>query len=214
MPQPMETLAHGDAVLQEKAADLIDDRGPLANQAVAHAMQRLKIELLVRLCRDAPSRGTLHGFSDRMRIAEVVLVGLPKGLGIDWRHLPDIVADGEQFPGHIVRSHAGLDPDQAWRHIRKPGHNSVACHLLPQHDFPTSVQAYEVERILAWIDTNGDSCSVRHVRLAGHGVVLLRWVVSPACSLAGREHGRSIPFADSGDARRVRRNISFAASMG
>src|SRR5262245_37294582 len=80
MPHPMETLAHGDAVLQEKAADLIDDRGPLANQAVAHAMQRLKIELLVRLCRDAPSRGTLHGFSDRMRIAEVVLVGLPEGL--------------------------------------------------------------------------------------------------------------------------------------
>jgi hypothetical protein len=30
-----------------------------------------------------------------MRIAEVILVGLPKGLGIDRRHLPHVVTDGE-----------------------------------------------------------------------------------------------------------------------
>jgi hypothetical protein len=74
---------------------LTDDRGPLANQAVADAMQCLKIKLLIGLCRDAPCRRTLHGFSDRMRIAEVILVGLPKGLGIDRRHLPHVVTDGE-----------------------------------------------------------------------------------------------------------------------
>ena len=43
----MEPLPHHDAVIQEKAADLIDDRGPLSHQAIAHAMQRLQIELLI-----------------------------------------------------------------------------------------------------------------------------------------------------------------------
>jgi hypothetical protein len=45
--QLVEPLPHRDAVIQEKAADLIDDRGPLSHQAIAHAMQRLQIELLI-----------------------------------------------------------------------------------------------------------------------------------------------------------------------
>ncbi len=95
MAQPMQALAHGDAVLQKKAANLIDDRGPLSNQAVAHAMQRLKIELLVRLRRDTSRRWPLHGFSDRVRIAEVILVALPERLGLDRRHLPHVVTERE-----------------------------------------------------------------------------------------------------------------------
>jgi hypothetical protein len=42
MAQPVEPLPHRDAVLQEKATDLIDDRGPLPHQAVAHTVQRLE----------------------------------------------------------------------------------------------------------------------------------------------------------------------------
>ena len=80
MAQPVELLPYRDAVLQEKAADLIDDRGSLRHQAVAHAMQRLQIELLVRLGWYAPRRRTLHGFSNRMRISKVIFVSLPDGL--------------------------------------------------------------------------------------------------------------------------------------
>jgi hypothetical protein len=95
MAQPMDALAHGNAVLQEKAADLIDCRGSLPNQPVAHAMQRLKIELFVCLCRHTPRRWTLHRFCDRKCIAEVILVRLPEGLGIDRWDLPNVMADGE-----------------------------------------------------------------------------------------------------------------------
>jgi len=118
--QPVEPLPHRDAVLQEKAADLIDDRGPFAHQAVAHTMQCLQIELLVRFRRHTPCRGTLHGFSNRVRISKVILVSLAERLGIDWRHLPHVVPEGEQLTGHIVRSHAYLYSNQTWRHIRKP----------------------------------------------------------------------------------------------
>src|SRR4029077_16532419 len=102
MAHPVEPWPHRDAVLQEKAADLIDDRGPLPHQAVAHTMQRLEIELFVCFRRYAPRRGTLHGFSDRMRIPKVILVSLPERLGVDRRHLPHVVAEAEQLTGHIV----------------------------------------------------------------------------------------------------------------
>lgn len=95
-----------------------------------------------------------------MRVPEVILVGLPKGLGISRRHLPHIMTNGEKLPGHIVRSHARLYADQARRHIRKSGDNSVARHLLAQHNLASCIQAYEMEGILPWIDTKGDGCSV------------------------------------------------------
>src|SRR6516165_9080670 len=117
MAQPVEPLPHRDAVLKEKAADLIDDRGPLPHQAVAHTMQRLEIELLVRFRRYAPRGGTLHRFSNRVRIAKVILVGLPERFGVDRRDLPHVVVESAQLPGHIVRSHAHLYPDETWRHI-------------------------------------------------------------------------------------------------
>jgi hypothetical protein len=49
-----------------------------------------------------------------------------------------------------------------------------------------------VQRILAGIDTNGDDCGVR---VARHKISFY-WIAPQACSLAGREHGRSIPFSD------------------
>src|SRR6201987_5449131 len=130
MAQPVELLPHRDAVLQEKAADLIDDRGPLPHQAVAHTMQRLEIELLVGFWRYALRRRPLHGFSDRMGISKVILVTLPERLGVDRRHFPQSVVESGKPAGNIVRSNARLDPDRAWRHIRKPRHNSGACDLL------------------------------------------------------------------------------------
>jgi hypothetical protein len=83
----------------------------------------------------------LHGFRNRLRISKVIFVGLPERLGVCRRHLPHVVAEGEQFTGHIVRSHAYLHPDQAWRHIRKSRHNFGARHLLAQHDLSSDIEA-------------------------------------------------------------------------
>src|SRR6185295_9993577 len=145
----MKALAHGNAMLQEEAADLIDYRGPVPNQSVAHAMQRLKIELFVGLYRHTQRRWTLHGFSDCERISKVILLVLSEGLGVDRWNLPYIMANGEEITAHIVCSHACLNPDKAARHIRKPGHNSIACHLLAQNDCPSCVEPNQVQRILA-----------------------------------------------------------------
>ena len=82
MAQEAEALAHGNAVLQKKAADLIDHSCPLADEARSYPMQRLQIELIVGLYRNAACRWPLHSFRDRVGIPEVVLVALPERLGI------------------------------------------------------------------------------------------------------------------------------------
>src|SRR5580658_730489 len=94
----------------------------------------------------------------------------------------------------MMRSDAGLHPDQARRHIRKTSLYLATRPLLTQHDRTAIIEAYDVERVLPNIDTNyGDRilccCS-------GH-CVLLVWAPLASLSLAGQEHGRTIPLADS-----------------
>ena len=93
----------------------------------------------------------------------------------------------------MMRSDAGLHPDQARRHIRKTSLYLVARPLLTQHDRTAIIESYNVERVLPNIDTNyGDRilccCS-------GH-YVLFVWPPLASLSLAGQEHGRTIPLAD------------------
>jgi hypothetical protein len=47
--QPRRSLAHSNAALKKKAADLIDYRRALTDKAAAHTMQRLQIELVAPL---------------------------------------------------------------------------------------------------------------------------------------------------------------------
>jgi hypothetical protein len=46
-------LPNCNAALQQEGADLIDDAGTLTNQTLPHAVQRLQVELLGGLGRDA-----------------------------------------------------------------------------------------------------------------------------------------------------------------
>jgi hypothetical protein len=43
--------AHRDAVLEQEATDLVDHRRALADQPLAHAVERLQVELLAALQR-------------------------------------------------------------------------------------------------------------------------------------------------------------------
>src|SRR5947209_2075910 len=67
-------LPHGNATLQQEGADLVDDAGALADEALAHSMQRLQIELFGRLGGDELHRRALNGFGDCLGVAEVVLL--------------------------------------------------------------------------------------------------------------------------------------------
>jgi hypothetical protein len=79
----------------------------------------------------------------------------------------------------MVRANAGLHADQARRQVGESGLHLAARPLLAQHNGPTLVVAYDVERVLADIDAD-DSDGDGSLGSLGHGVLL---VVGAHCQL-------------------------------
>jgi hypothetical protein len=99
--------------------------------------------------------------------------------------------------GRVRAAHGSHSAFPVWRHIPKPRHNFRARHLLAQHDRSSCIEANQVQCIPAGIDTNGDDGGL------DFGMAWCSFCCpTQACSLAGREHGRSIPFWDIGPSRR------------
>jgi hypothetical protein len=111
--QKAQPLAHRYSALQQEGANLIGDAGALADQPLPHPVQRLQVELLDRFGRDKLHRGALHGFRNRFRVAEVVLLSLRIGPHVLRRHQPSVVAKGLEPATEVMRANAGLHADQA-----------------------------------------------------------------------------------------------------
>src|SRR3981189_3581736 len=92
----------------------------------------------------------------------------------------------------MMRTDAGLHADQARGHIGKACFDLTARPLLPQHDCATTIEPNDVERVLT--DINADYGN-RTLCCRSHGVLLVL-VPLTSLSLAGQEHGRTIPLAD------------------
>ena len=90
---------------------------------------------------------------------------------------------------------AGLHPDQATRHGGKPCSHLAARPFLAQHDRATSIEAHDVERVLANINADHGDSRVEFLR---HGALLVFDAPCQLLLLAGQEHGRTIPLADMG----------------
>src|SRR5262244_1979654 len=93
----------------------------------------------------------------------------------------------------MMRAHAGLHADQAWRQVGKSRFDLATRPFLPEHDRTTPIVPYNVERVLADIDADHGDCAGRFL---GHGVLLFG-APNQLRQLAGLEHGRTIPLADS-----------------
>ena len=131
--------------LQQEGTDLVGDAGTLADQAFAHAMQRLQIQLIGCFCGDELHGWALDSFSDCFSIAEIVL--LPFAIRFDvlaW-HEPCVVAKRMQPAAEVMGSDAGLHADQTRWHVRQRGSDLAACPSLAHDDRTTLIQADDVK---------------------------------------------------------------------
>src|ERR1700746_164038 len=92
----------------------------------------------------------------------------------------------------MMRAHASLHADQARRLVSKSRLDLAARPFLSQYDRTTLILPYDVERVLTNIDADHGDCAV--VGSLRHGVLLVFAAPSQLLSLAGRGHGRAVPF--------------------
>src|SRR5262245_57848027 len=93
----------------------------------------------------------------------------------------------------MMRADAGLHPDQARRQVGKSRLDLAARPFLPEYDRTTPIVPYDVKRILADIDADHGDCDA--AGFLRHGVLLFA-APSQHRSLAGLEHGRTIPLPE------------------
>ena len=87
------------------------------------------------------------------------------------------MAKAIELATEMMRADTGLHADQARRHVGKTSLYLATGPLLTQHNGPTLIVAYDVERVLADIDADDGDGSLGGL---GHGVLL---VVGAPCQL-------------------------------
>src|SRR5450631_2529582 len=156
-------------------------------------MQCLQVELFGGLRRHELHRWALYRFGDCLGIAEVVLLSLRVGTNVLRRHQPGIVTKRLKPATEVMRTDAGLHADQAGRQVGKACGYLATRPLLTQHNRAAFILAYDMERVLADIDADDGSLGCLR-----HGVLLVFGAPCQHETLAGQEHGRTIPLADIG----------------
>ena len=136
------------ATFKQEAANLIDQRGAISNQAVAHAMQGLHVELLLGLQLDETHRRPCGGFGDCFGIAIIVLLRFDVGPDVLRRHQTDFMPETGQFPAHMMRAAAGLHSDDASIQLRREGENRRPSHSPLQDDCARLIKADDAAAVL------------------------------------------------------------------
>ena len=124
---------------------MIDDAGALADQPLAHTVQRLQVELIGGLRRHELHRRPLHRLGNRFCVTEVVLLSLRVGPHVLCRHQTGIVAELLQLATEMMRTDTSLHADQAPRHVDQTCLDLATRPLLPQHDRAALIKANNVE---------------------------------------------------------------------
>src|SRR5450631_3295843 len=133
----------------------------------------------------APGRPNLHLVSSSRRPRQV-------GAHVLRRHQTSIVAKRLKLATEMMRTDAGLHADQARRYVGKACGYLATRPLLMQHDRAALIVAHDVERVLTDINADYGDCGIELLR---HGVLLVFGAHGQLKTLAGQEHGRTIPLA-------------------
>jgi len=143
-----------NASLQQEPADLVDQcRAPL-DQARAHAVHGLQIELLVALDLNEAHVLLLHGIGDRLGIEEVTLVRLAVRLHELCSHEPHVMSLFTQRPCQEMSPGTGFSPHQGGLQVGGKGQQLLTRKLPPDKHAVTFSHSNQVKHVFTEIDTD------------------------------------------------------------
>src|SRR5580698_8705065 len=125
-----------DSVLGQQPTDLVDELRAAGDQPAADTMKALKILLLDRFLRNEAHLRSGDRLADRLGIVGIVLLRLHIRLDELRRHQSDRMPKPANHPCPIMRTSAGLDPNQARRNFGKEAGDLGAPQLASQNRPP------------------------------------------------------------------------------
>src|SRR5277367_4058322 len=145
-------LREHQAALQQEGTQLVDHRRSSCDQAVAHTMQRLQIELVICLDRDETHVLSIDSLRDSFCIKEVVLVGLHKWPHELSRNELHVMALFTQSTTKKVRSGTCLQADQRGLQVRCENNQLPLGELLLQQHLAVIAERNQVKGRLTKIN--------------------------------------------------------------
>src|SRR5712692_954563 len=139
------SLPQRNASFQQQSPNLVDDRSATHYPALAHPMQGLQIQLVIRLDRHKTHRRPRDGLSDRLRIDVVALVRLYVRLHILRRDQPHLMTLLPQRPAKKMGASARFHTNQLNLHVRGEAEQLRSREMLPHHYLPALVHAYDMK---------------------------------------------------------------------
>ncbi len=147
-------LPESDASLKQQTPDLVDDCGASNDPALSHPVQRLHVELVIRLDRDKAHGWPRDCFADRLGIDEVALVRLHVRLHVLSRDDPHLMTLYPECSSQEMSSGTCLHADQVGLSVRRKLQQLSAGTLPAHNDFAPQVQANQVKDRLAEINAD------------------------------------------------------------
>src|SRR6202167_837870 len=143
--QMAAALGHGQPTFQKKPPNLVHYRRASHHPTLAHAMQSLQVQLLLRLDRHKTHSRSLHRFRNGFGIQVVTLVRLHVGLHVLRRHQPHFMTLFAQRPPQKVGSTAGLHANQLHLQIRGEGQQLGARTSLADDHPASGIQSHQMK---------------------------------------------------------------------
>lgn len=134
---------------RKKGSQVIDQSGAFQHKPSPRAVQGLHIGLFLGLDPDTPHRGTRRGFSNRLRVAVIILLRLHIWFDVFRRHEPNFKTRAFENTPQMMRATARFHCNHASVEVQDKGNKACALKALSKDNRTRSVWSGTIARAIA-----------------------------------------------------------------
>src|SRR6266446_3894585 len=148
-------LPQSNYAFEQQSTNLVDDCRATHHPALAHAMQGLHIQLVIRLDRHEAHRRPCDRLSNRLGIDVIALVRFYVRLHILRRYQSHLVSLFPQCSAKKMRTSAGFHANQPDVYVGSEAQQLGARELLADYDLAAQIKPDQMKHCLTKINTDG-----------------------------------------------------------